>query len=195
MTLVEAFSGIDDHRRAEGKRYPLVALLIMMMMSIVCGRCRYREMARFVEANQKDLQHFFHLKRAQMPSHVTFRHIIQRVDFEQLNDAFVRWARHYLSVPAGAWVSADGKALGSTVSDYDQPYQNFVSLVSFFLQERGQILQVGRLENGKASEIHTVQEMIQLFDLQGVIFTMDALHCQKKRSMPSWDRAITTSLM
>jgi len=40
---------------------------------------------------------------------------------------------------------------------------------------------VARLENGKSSEIPAVQKMIEVFDLKDVIFTMDALHCQKKR--------------
>ena len=37
MNLIEAFSGIEDDRRAEGKRYPLIPLLIITMMSILCG--------------------------------------------------------------------------------------------------------------------------------------------------------------
>lgn len=49
------------------------------------------------------------------------------------------------------------------------------------MKERGQVFAVGRLENKKSSEIHLVQEMIKLFNLKDVIFTMDALHCQKKR--------------
>lgn len=84
MNLIEAFSIVQDPRRAEGRRYPLVALLIIRMMSIACGLCRYREIARFAEANKKDLQRFFGLKIEQMPSHVTFRSIIQRVNFAQL---------------------------------------------------------------------------------------------------------------
>ena len=54
MNLIEAFSMVHDCRRAEGKRYPLVAVLTIMMMSIACGLCRYREMARFAEANKKE---------------------------------------------------------------------------------------------------------------------------------------------
>jgi hypothetical protein len=180
MNLIEAFSVVQDPRRAEGRRYPLVALLIIMMMSIACGLCRYREIARFAEANKKDLQRFFGLKIEQMPSHVTFRSIIQRVNFEQLNEAFMQWAKHFVMVMPRAWINVDGKAIGSTVSDAQESYQNFISLVSFFVKERGQVLAVGRLENKKSSEIHLVQEMIKLFDLKDVIFTMDALHCQKK---------------
>lgn len=181
MNLVEAFSMVQDCRRAEGKRYPLVVLLTIMMMSIACGLCRYREIARFAEVNKKELQRFFELKNDRMPSHVTFRSIIQTINFEQLNEAFMQWAKNFVTVTPQSWISIDGKAIRSTVSDCHEPYQNFVSLVSFFAQERGQVLAVGRLENKKSSEIKIVQEMLELFDLQDVIFTLDAAHCQKKR--------------
>ena len=181
MNLIEAFSGIEDDRRAEGKRYPLIPLLIITMMSILCGYCRYREIARFANANKKEFQHFFDLKKEVMPSHVTFRNILQKVNFEQMHDAFTKWAKQYVAIEPGDWIAVDGKAICSTVSDYDKSYQNFVSLVSFFSQKRGQVCPVARLENGKSSEIRTVKEMIELFYLKGVIFTMDALHCQKKR--------------
>ena len=36
------------------------------------------------------------------------------------------------------------------------------------------------MENKKQSEIIAVQDLIQLLDLSGVVFTIDALHCQKK---------------
>ena len=193
MNLIEAFSCIEDSRRAEGKRYPLIPLLIIIMMSILCGYCRYREIARFADANQKEFQRFFNLKRRVMPSHVTFRDILQRVNFEQMNNAFTKWARQYVSIEPGDWISVDGKAIGSTVSNYDKSYQNFVSLVSFFSQKHGQIVQVARLENGKSSEILAVKKMIELFDLKDVIFTMDALHCQKKRLNSSLKQVMTIS--
>ena len=36
------------------------------------------------------------------------------------------------------------------------------------------------MENKKKSEIATVQELLEILDLKGVVFTFDALHCQKK---------------
>ncbi len=43
------------------------------------------------------------------------------------------------------------------------------------------------MENKKGSEINVVRDLITLLDLKGVVFTFDALHCQKKlwkRSSP-----------
>jgi predicted transposase YbfD/YdcC len=41
------------------------------------------------------------------------------------------------------------------------------------------VLHVEKLENRKDSEGKTVEELLAILDLKGVIFTMDALHCKK----------------
>lgn len=50
-------------------------------------------------------------------------------------------------------------------------------MVSAFTHERGEILGVKVMENKKQSEIAAVQDLLELLDLKGVVFTMDALHC------------------
>ncbi len=40
------------------------------------------------------------------------------------------------------------------------------------------------MENKKQSEIVAVQDLLELLDLKGVVFTMDALHCQKADATP-----------
>ena len=76
--------------------------------------------------------------------------------------------------------SIDGKALNSTVTDCSDSYQNFVSMISVFSHKQGQVLKIAKLENKKSSEIPTVEELIKALDLKNLVFTLDALHCQKK---------------
>lgn len=180
MSLVEAFSGIKDFRRAEGKRYPLIPMLIIAVMSLICGRVRYREIAAFAKANNIRFQQIFKLKSYRMPSHVTFREIIQKIRFEEVNQAFEKWAKTSVPTAEGDWFVIDGKAIASTVSDYNKSYQDFVSLVSVFSQKQGQVVKAARLHNGKGSEIHAVEHLIRVLNLEGMVFSMDALHCQKK---------------
>ncbi len=59
--------------------------------------------------------------------------------------------------------------------------QNFVSLVSFFRHQSHLVLRFGSLENSKQSEIHQVQALLSLFKVEKAIFTLDALHTQKKQ--------------
>ena len=68
MTLSEHFRDIPDFRRKQGCRYPLRVLLLLTIMSIMSGRCRYREIDAFAKANQKELVKFFRLKRKRLPS-------------------------------------------------------------------------------------------------------------------------------
>jgi hypothetical protein len=157
------------------------------------GRCRYREIAAFAKANQKELLRFFHLrKRKRLPSHVTVREILKGVDFACVLAAFNAWAAQYVTIEPKDWMAMDGKALASTVTDYETSYQNFVSLVSVFSHKRGQVLSAAKLENQKSSEIPTVRDLIEALDLHGVVFSLDALHCQKKRWKPSSTVGMTT---
>ncbi|MEM8832344.1 MAG: hypothetical protein AAGE96_23840 [Cyanobacteria bacterium P01_G01_bin.19] len=57
-------------------------------------------------------------------------------------------------------------------------------MVSAFTHERGEILGIKVMENKKQSEIVAVQDLLQLLDLTRVVFTMDALHCQKADATP-----------
>jgi predicted transposase YbfD/YdcC len=43
------------------------------------------------------------------------------------------------------------------------------------------VLHCGKKENKKESEIPKVQELISRLDVKGELFTIDALHCQKKQ--------------
>ena len=181
MTLIESLRQIPDFRRKQGRRYPLIAVLLMTIMSIMSGRCRYREMAAFAKANQEELLKFFRMKkRKRLPSHVTFREVLKGIDFDILLSAFNQWAEQYVQLEPDEWLALDGKALASTVSGQASSYQNFVSLVSVFSHTRGQVLQAAKLENKKRSEIPTIRELIAALDLQGAVLTLDALHCQKK---------------
>lgn len=193
MNLVEFLQTIPDFRRKQGLRYPLIAVLLLTIMSIMSGRCRYREIAAFAKANQKELLRFLDLeKRGCLPSHVTIREVLKGIDFYAVMNAFNDWAKQYITVEEHEWMAIDGKALASTVTDCSSSYQNFVSLVSVFSHNRGQVLCAAKLESKKCGEIPTVQELINTLDLTGVVFSLDSLHCQKKLSKPSSTVAMTT---
>ena len=179
MTLLDSLHTIPDCRRKQGQRYPLVAILLITILSIMCGRCRYREIAVFVKANQTIFLAFFQLNRPRLASHVTFRAILKGVDFDEVNAAFPLWASQDVTITPREWMAVDGKALASTVTEYDSAYQNFVSLVSVFSHTRGQVLRVARCENQKSSEIPAVKALLETCGLHEVILTLDALHCQK----------------
>lgn len=66
------------------------------------------------------------------------------------------------------------------MQNYKSEYQDFVSIVSVFAGKRGLVIGLGKLQNKGASEIATVQNLIAVLDIEGIVLSLDALHCQKK---------------
>ena len=111
MNLMEHLQQIPDFRRKQG----LMVVLLLTIMSIMSGRCKYREIAAFGKANQKELLKFFHLeKRNCLPSHVTIREVMKWIDFDDVLTAFNDWAKH----EDNEWMSIDGKAQLQTVRQH-----------------------------------------------------------------------------
>jgi len=84
------------------------------------------------------------------------------------------------SLSEGEWLATDGKSIKSTVLNYSNAYQAFVSLVSIFSSKQGVVVGLQPMNNKQKSEIATVQSLIAALDIKGAIFSFDALHCQKK---------------
>jgi hypothetical protein len=151
MTLIESLQSLPDYRCSRGQRFPLMALLQIAIMAMMSGKYQYREISRFAKNHQDYLLKRLGLKCSFMPSHVTIRAMMQRLDFEQLQERFHSWAKSYVDIGEQDWLCLDGKAVKSTVSDYSSSYQNFLSLVSVFSQRMEQVIHVEKLENKKAS--------------------------------------------
>ncbi len=114
-----------------------------------------------------------------LPSLATIRRVIMNIDFNEFAEIFKKWAMDNQEIADDSWISIDGKCLRNTLSDYSTSYQNFVSIVSAYVHNSGQVLSVSKYKNKKISEVAIVSEMIDALGLQGVTFSMDALHCKK----------------
>lgn len=177
--LLDYLRRLKEFRRKEGLRYPLAAVLSMCIMAILSGAKGYREFARFMKANKSELVLVFRLKHG-VPSHVTIREILQKVDLKELTTEFAAWMSQYHASTPEQWVSVDGKALGSTVKNPHNELQNFVSVVSFFGHQSGLVYTLQDFDWGKSYEPHVVRQLIENLGLEDLILTLDAVHCQKK---------------
>lgn len=79
-------------------------------------------------------------------------------------------------------MAIDGKTRKSTSVGGSSSYQNFVSRVSVYTHHHGWVVRHQVRENKHHSEIEVVQELVQKLSGNKVVITVDALHCQKKRS-------------
>jgi len=178
-SLMDCFSGIEDPRRAEGLRTSLPQLLSMVTLSAMAGHTGYRPVANFCQVNAEVLQEALSLKH-DVPSHVTFREVLQRLPHGKLIAAFHQWTSGF-AIPPNEPVSGDGKALASTVKDSHNSEQNYQAVVSLFSQHQGLVLSVGGYQNaakGKG-EAYTLRSLLAQLKGKGLLITLDALHAQK----------------
>jgi len=177
MSLLGHLQAIPDYRTQP--RYPLWVILVLVIMGTMSGALGYRALGEFVVRHQAVLLEEMNLPHQRLPSFSTLRRVMERIDFRQLTQAFNAWASEAFVGPEQDQLPVDGKAIKASVKDYDQSYQDFVSVVSVFNVRQGVVVGLQPMHNRQQSEVVTVQHLLEQLQLQGVCFSLDALHTQK----------------
>lgn len=183
--LVTKLKQISDPRRGQGRMHPLWEILLIVIMATMSGYHGERAKGDFVKRNQKELLTIFNFHHGKLPSYQTIDRTLDKIDFDELILVFLDWVNSLDGIQFNNsdltrdWIHLDGKAIRGTVANYGSKQQKFINLVSAFSSKRKQVLGFNLVQNQKESEIPKVKELIKLLDLEGVIFTADALHCQK----------------
>ena len=183
MSLEECFATLKDPRRSQGLRTSLDQLLIMTVVSYLCGQFGYRGVARFCQINEELFTEELELRHG-VPSHVTFAEVLNRVDEPSLILAFNTWAGQTANLDLGDSLSVDGKTLGSTVKNTQDSRQDFEAVVSLFCHQTGLVNAVEhyRLRSKQEGEACLARRLMSELKNKGLVFTMDALHTQKNDS-------------
>ncbi len=105
-------------------------------------------------------------------------HLTLPLDFQTLAQQFEQWANSTFNTELGEWIAIDGKCIKGTVTEPGTAYQNFISLVLVYSSRQGVVLKSQQFESKHNSELKVVQTMLEALHLEGVVFTMDALHCR-----------------
>lgn len=190
--MITYLSEVPDSRRQAGKRHDHTFILLLVLMSTMSDYIGYRAIGNFIKRNEADLLRYFQPAKDRLPSFDTVRRVLTSLDFDALSTQFHKWAINYVDIQQGEWVSVDGKAIGGTVSGFGDSSQHFINLVSLYCSKQQMIIGNGLVVNSKDSEIPVVQQLIERLKIEGVTFTLDALHCQKKRQALSLQAVMTT---
>ena len=168
---------IEDHRRAEGKRYKQGHILLFSILGILSGATSYRKIHKFIVKRYDVLNELFELNWKRMPAYSTIRDIIQGTSPEELEKSFRKHAMSLTEQAEGKqFVGCDGKVLRGSFDRMQDKKANQV--LSAFLNEGNIILAHAEIA-AKTNEIPTAQYMMQELGITESVFTFDALHCQK----------------
>jgi hypothetical protein len=180
MTLYDAFAGLTDPRRPEGRRIRLEQLLALVIIANLCGHYGYRPVARFCQSHHALLKEAFSLKHG-VPSYVTFRSVLTQLPEQTLIDCFNSWADGLGSLSEGDWLSGDGKALGATLTHMQDARQDFQLMVSLWSHQSGLVHRLATYANASGDERVSVRNLLTHFQDKGLLVRLDAIHTQKNR--------------
>lgn len=178
--IITFLDDLKDHRRPQGQRYELKFILLFSIMAILSNSKSYRDIARFMKKNHSKLNNYFGQAWKKAPSYTTVRNIIQGTDKQGLEACFRAYSKS-LSEPVekGSFVgvAVDGKVLCGSYDHFQD--KKAVQILSFFETQSELILAHEKIDV-KTNEIPVAQALIPQLELEGVVYTLDALHCQKK---------------
>ena len=178
-SLYAHLQGVKDSRKARGIRYPLVAILVMMVMAKLCGEDTPSGMAEWVKYRAEQFTALLKLKRQSMPHHSTYRRIeAEVVDPEDLEQVVSHVLAGRKFFGKQVLLSIDGKVLRGTLDEA----QNGTYLLAAYLPREGLVLMEVALA-GKGCEIPGAVQLLQMVDLREKVVMGDALHTQRTVSL------------
>jgi len=177
-SLYARFEEIEDPRKARGKRYSLVTLLVIIFLGKLCGQDTPVEIADWAANHAEQLAELIGLERIWMPDHNTIRRVYQNTLREE---EFNQMAQEYSQQEhAGKTevLALDGKTLrGTGISDHKKNDH----VLSLYGVESQHVLAQASVDR-KENEITAASRVLEQVDLSGKIVTGDALLAQRKLS-------------
>jgi hypothetical protein len=177
--LLAALADVPDPRRAQGKRYPLPHLLLFTVLALLSGAKSYRGVITFLDQRRQHLNHHFSVALKRAPAVNTLRTVLQSLPAEALENAFRRHAEALLKVSEAGErpvIALDGKTLRGSFDHIND--RKAAQTLTAFASASAIVLAHTEIED-KSNEIPAAQQMIHDLGLTGVVFTADAMHCQK----------------
>lgn len=171
--LKTIFSNIDDFRRTHRKAYELESILLIGIISVICGANSWNEMESYAQSKEEFLRSFLDLPNG-IPSHDTFNRVFSNIDSEQFESCFIEWVSTLAQLQPREVVAIDGKTIkGAKANGKKSP----VHMVSAWANENNLVL--GQIKvSEKSNEITAIPKLLEVLALKDTIVTIDAMGCQ-----------------
>jgi predicted transposase YbfD/YdcC len=171
-----ALTALPDHRRAQGKRYPLVSVVVVALMAMVCGCDDAEAMQAWGEANAQWLAGLLELPHGP-PTQDVFLSVFGGLDPGAFGTVFRGWVGLLTLRLQGQskHIAVDGKT--SRRSANKKAGRPAIHTVSAWMSEAGLVLGQRKTEQ-KSNEITAIPELLALLDLSNTTVTIDAMGCQ-----------------
>jgi predicted transposase YbfD/YdcC len=176
--LTDFLAEIPEFRKAQGKRYALLALLLYVCVAMLCGRRSQAAIAEWgKDYGQPWLAHLG-FRRGWSPSQPTIHRLFKDICREQVEHALCRWAlevlRHLAPGEDLEAIAIDGKTLrGSAKQGAEASH-----LLSASSQRLNIVLGQVAVPD-ETNETGVLDQLLDLIGIAGYVTTTDALHTQR----------------
>ena len=180
VSLYNRFQGLNDKRKAKGKRYELATILMGIFLAKLCGEDKPSGIAEWVRLREQWITRMLGLKREHMPHHNTYRRVLaEGIDEEEFEGLAQEHFKHSGETGYHVVASMDGKMARGTI---DTQASDGLYLLAIYLPGAGVTLAQVAIESQK-NEISTAPYMLSCINLRNKVVIGDALHTQRQLSI------------
>lgn len=173
-SLYDRIQQLKDPRKAQGKRYSLVTLVIVILLAKLCNQDSPVAIADWAKNHAETLKERLKLSHDWMPHHNTIRrvfaNILDEAEFERLVSEY-----HQSQAGQGDQLALDGKALrGTRIAEVEKAD---IAVSVYDIQTQRVVAQA--MVETKENEIVAAPKALEQVELAGKVITGDAMHTQR----------------
>lgn len=173
-SILHHFANISDPRVERSRRHKLIDIIALTICAVISNCDSYETIAAYGKDKINFLKAFLELPNG-IPSHDTFRRVLQLLRPEALRDCLLSWTAAIVETTAGQVIAIDGKTLCGSLDR--AAGKSGLHLVSAWASELN--LTLGQIAtDAKSNEITAIPKLLEILDLAGAIVTIDAMGCQ-----------------
>ena len=169
------FEGVEDPRCSNATGHSLHEMLMIALLSVLCGGEGCADMERFGRAKEPFLRRFMVLAHG-IPSHDAFSDLFNALDPGGLQRVLLRLLEDWSALLKDDVIAIDGKSLRRSFAD--AAARSPVHLVQAFAARARVVLGQVKVAD-KSNEIAAMPKLLEMLALKGRIVTADAMHTQR----------------
>jgi predicted transposase YbfD/YdcC len=170
----ERFSKLKDKRFKSYVKHKLTDVLIIAMLSILCGIDNPEDISVYGKSKKKMLKKKFDIR--EIPSKSTVTRVLNMVNGDKVADIIIEIMQERAQ-EIEEILACDGKAIRGTVQKGKS--SSAMQIITAYLTKSGAVMGQEMIGE-KTNEIPILRAMLQYIDIKGKIITADSLHCQSE---------------
>lgn len=173
--LIDILKSIKDPRSRQGRRFPFCAIMGIVTCAMLSGANNFVAIHEWSLKLKKN-----HLRKLRCgnkpPGLTTIKDLIYKIDAEEFDKKINSWLATQAKQKKSNGLAVDGKVLRGSkdLTKNKKPVQ----LLSALLHHEKLIIAQTKIES-KTNEIPKIKILLSDLDIEGMVITADAMHCQK----------------